>query len=126
MTEIILVMNGHMTKSCRKLMYGQMTQNIPKCSFLALSATRWTCGRSLIYHFFAHGAHESVGKKNFFFAQRLKKKLFCINFDGLVGKLETRLFFFLSLRTFIVPTQILFAFLFVVLFALLSHQTGKD
>ena len=55
-----------------------MTQNIQKRSFLVLSATRWTCGRSVIYLFFADGTHESVGKKFFlifFFAQRLKKKI---------------------------------------------------
>ena len=74
----ILVMNGHMTKSYRKLIYGQIndTKGIPKRSCLVLSATRWTCGRSVIniffflfffffFFFFAHGAHGSVGKKIF-------------------------------------------------------------
>ena len=70
-----------------------MTQNIPKHSVLVLSATCLTCGRLVIYIVFAHGAHESVGRK-FFFCSEAEKKLFCINFDGSVGQPETRLFFF--------------------------------
>ena len=76
-----------------------MTQNIPKRLFLVLSATRWTCGRLVIYiyFFFAHGAHESVGKKKkYFFFSEAERKLFRINFYGSVGKPETRLFFFRS------------------------------
>ena len=70
-----------------------MTQNIPKRSFLVLSATRWTCGRSVIYIVFAHGAHKSVGKENFSFCSDAEKKTFSHNFDGSVGTQETRLCF---------------------------------
>ena len=53
-----------------------MTQNIPKRSFLVLSATRWTCGRWVIYTVFAHGAHKSVGKEIVSFCSDAEKKLF--------------------------------------------------
>ena len=68
-----------------------MTKNIPKRSFLILSATRWTGGRSVIY-IFSRGAR--VGREKSFFCSEAEKKLFRINFDGSVGKPETRLFFF--------------------------------
>ena len=70
MTEIILVMNEHMTKSYRKLMYGQQTyQNVHFSSFrqqieLAIGQ-RFIC---------------------FFFGSEAEKKLFRINFDGSVEK----------------------------------------
>ena len=73
-----------------------MTWNIPKRSFLVLSATRWTCGWSMIY-IFLPTEHESVGKK-IFFRSEAEKKLFHIDFDGSVRKPETRLFFFLGHR----------------------------
>ena len=72
-------------------MYGQIN-DIPKCSFLVLPATCWTCGWSVIYILFLLKEHESVGKK-IFFCSGAEKKLFHIDFDGSVGKPETRLFF---------------------------------
>ena len=87
MTAIILVMNGHVTKSYRKLMYGQIndtkhTKMLISCPFgnsldLQLVGDLY----KYIYFFFAHGAR--VGKQFFFFH---------IDFDGSVGKPETRLF----------------------------------
>ena len=76
-----------------------MTQNIPKRSFLVHSTFRWTCGRSVIYDLFAHGAHESEAEKNNNNKKnkkttKNKTKRFFINFDGSVGKPETRLFIF--------------------------------
>ena len=72
----------------------KMTQNIPKRSFLVLSTNRWTWGDLF---FFVHGAHESVGKNIFFCSEPVAEKiLFRINFDGSVGKPETRLFLGLS------------------------------
>ena len=50
------------------------------------------------FFFFAHGAHESVGIFFFCFCfcpeaeKKKKKKIFRVNFDGSVGKPETRLF----------------------------------
>ena len=45
-------------------------------------------------YFFAHGAHESVGKKIFF----LLREFFRISFDGMVGKPETKTFFLFFFR----------------------------
>ena len=48
MTEIILVMNVHLTKSHTKLIYGQINVNDPnyteKGNFLVILATCWTFG----------------------------------------------------------------------------------
>ena len=53
-----------------------MTRNIPKRSFLVHSATRWTCGWSVIYvfSFFAHGAR--VGRQIYFFRSEAEKNTF--------------------------------------------------
>ena len=62
-------------------------QNVHFSSFrqlVGLAVGRW--------FIFLPTEQASVGKK-IFFAQRLKKKLFHIDFDGSVGKPETRLFF---------------------------------
>ena len=72
-----------------------MTQNIPKRSFLGLSAIRWTCGwlwLVIFFFFFAHGAR--VGRQKKYFRSGAETKLFYIDFDGSVGKPETRLFFY--------------------------------
>ena len=71
-------------------------QNVHFLSFrqlVGLAVGRWC----VFFFFFAHGAHESVGKKNFFTLRGWKKKtttLFHISFDGSVRKPETRLFFY--------------------------------
>ena len=74
MTEIRLVMNGHVTKSYWMLMYGQINDTKHNKRFISRPF-----GNSLdlglvgdLYFFFLPSAHESVDKK-FFFAQRLKK-----------------------------------------------------
>ena len=100
MTEIILVMNGYITVSYNcKLMYGQINDTKHTKTFISHPfATRWTCGWSVIYMFFAHGARvgrekkKTKKKKQKNIAQRLKK-LFHINFNGSVGKPETIQFF---------------------------------
>ena len=79
MTEIILVMNGHVTKNYWKLMYGQINDTKHTKTFISRpSATRWTCGWSIYLvgdlYFFLPTEHESVGI--FFFAQRLKNNFF--------------------------------------------------
>ena len=53
-----------------------MTQNIPKLSFLILSASRWTCGRAVIYIFLCPRSTGVGRQKRMFFAQRLKKNFF--------------------------------------------------
>ena len=70
-----------------------MTQNVPKHSFLVLSATRWTCGRSVICHFFSTAAHESVGQKIIFCSDG-EKKLLRIKFDGPLGNWKQDFFSF--------------------------------
>ena len=79
-----------------------MTWNISKSSFLVLSATLWTCSWLVIYIFLLPTEHESIGKKTFFRSEaektKKKTKLFHIDFDGSVGKPETRLFLFLGHR----------------------------
>ena len=67
-----------------------MTRNIPKRSFLVLSATLWPCSWSVVY-IFAHGA--GVGRQKIVFRSEVKKRCFHNDFDGSVGKPETRLFF---------------------------------
>ena len=108
MTEIILVMNGHVTKFYRKLMYGQINDTKHTKTFLSRPL-----GNSLylrlvgdlyiyiffiflfiyLFFFFLPTEHESVGKKIFFRSEAEKKNFFHIDFDGSVGKPETRLFF---------------------------------
>ena len=68
MTDIILVMNGHMTKSYRKLMYSQIKDTKYTKTFISHPFGNSLDLRSVgdIYFFFAHGAHESVGKKIIF------------------------------------------------------------
>ena len=61
---------------------------------LILLAICWTCGRSVICNFFAHGAHESVGKQIFFFAQMLKKCFFASILTGRSGNRKQDYFFF--------------------------------
>ena len=92
MREIILVMNGQVTKSYWKLIYGQINDTKHTKTFISRPF-----GNSLDLQlvgdlYFLHTEQESVCKKKNF-AQRLKKKLFHIDFDGSVGKPETRLFF---------------------------------
>ena len=84
MTEIILVMNGQVTKSYWKLIYGQINDTKHTKTFLSRPF-----GNSLDLQlvgdlYFLPTEQESV-RKNFFFAQRLKKKIFHIDFDGSVG-----------------------------------------
>ena len=69
MTEIILVMNGHVTKSYRKLLYGQI--NDMKHTIEAFISRPFTSSLDLLlvgdlyYFFFLPTEHESVGKKKF-------------------------------------------------------------
>ena len=66
MTEIILVMNGHMAKSYQKLIkindtkHTKMFISRPFGNLLDLLSV------GDLYFVFAHGAHKSVGKKIFF------------------------------------------------------------
>ena len=78
MTEIILVMNGHMTKSYRKkLMYGQVNDRKHTKTFISRPF-----GNSLVLRlvgdcFLAYGARvgkQKKKKKKKKFAKRLKKK----------------------------------------------------
>ena len=97
MTEIILVMNGHMTKSYRKLMYGQINDTKHTKTFISNPLGNSLYLRSVGDLYFFCQRSTSVGRQKcfFFFAQRLKKNFFFrINFDGFVGKPETRLSFF--------------------------------
>ena len=68
MTEIILVMSGHVTKSYRKLMYGQINDTKHIKTLISRpfgnSLDLWLVGDS--YLLFLPTEHESVGKKNFF------------------------------------------------------------
>ena len=104
MTEIILVMNGPMTKSYRKLMHGQINdtkQNIPKRSFLVLSATHWPCSRSVRYIFLFCPRSIWVGRqKKLFFAQRLKKNFFASILMGRSGKRKQDYFFLGLMQVF--------------------------
>ena len=69
MTEIILVMNRNMTKSYRKLMYGQINDTKHTKTFISRPF-----GNSLDLrlvgdlYFFAHGAR--VGRQNIFVSLR--------------------------------------------------------
>ena len=68
MTELILVMNGHMTKSYRKLMYGQINDTKHSKTFISRPFGNSLDLRSVgDLYFFAHGAHESEGKQIVFF-----------------------------------------------------------
>ena len=67
-------MNGHMTK---------------KLSEVDAWSNKW--------HKTYQNVNFSTFRQFFFFAQKLKKNFFRTNFDGLVVKPETRLFFFLGL-----------------------------
>ena len=66
MTEIILVMNGHVTKSYWKLIYGQINDTKHTKTFISRPF-----GNSLDLqlvgdlYFLQHIGKESVGKKNF-------------------------------------------------------------
>ena len=92
MTEIILVMNGHMTKSYQMLMYGQMNDTKHTKTFNSRPFRNSLDLRlvSDLFFFFALRAHELVGKKIFFFffcsEAEKTNKLFCIIFEGLVRK----------------------------------------
>ena len=93
MTEIILLMNGHMTKSYQKLMYGKKNDKKHTKTFISRPFSNPLDLRSVgDLYFFARGAR--VGRQKNFFRSEAEKKLFRINFDGSVGKPETRLFFF--------------------------------
>ena len=79
MTEIILVMNGQVTKSYWKLIYGQINDSKHTKTLISRPF-----GNSLDLQlvgdlYFLPKEQESVGKKNFF-AQRLKKKTFSHRF----------------------------------------------
>ena len=79
MTEIILVMNGNVTKSYRKLMYGQINDAKHTKTFISRPF-----GNSLdlrlvyIYIYLFHGARvgRQKKKKKILFAQRLKEYFF--------------------------------------------------
>ena len=74
MTELILIMNGHMTKSYRKLMYGQINDTKHSKTFITRPFGNSLDLRSVgDLNFFAHKAHDSEGKQIVFFPQRLKK-----------------------------------------------------
>ena len=74
MTEIILVTNGHMTKSYWNLMYGQINGTKHTKTFISRPFGNSLDLRSVgDLFFFAHGAHESVGKRNFFYSEAEKK-----------------------------------------------------
>ena len=79
MTEIILVMNGHVTKSYRKLMYGQINDTKHTKTFISLPFGNSLDLRLVGDLYFLPTEHESVGK-NIFFAQRLTKKTFSHRF----------------------------------------------
>ena len=95
MTDIILVMNGQVTKSYLKLIYGQINDTKHTKTFISRPF-----GNSLDLqlvgdlYFLPTEQESGVSRKKNFFDQRLKKNLFHIDFDGSVGKPETRLFFF--------------------------------
>ena len=83
-----------MTKSYRKLMYGQIndtkhTKTFISCPF-GISLDLWSVGD---LYFFAHGAHESVGKKVFFCSEAEKNVLASI-LMGLSGNRKQDYFFF--------------------------------
>ena len=93
MTEIILVMNGHVTKSYRKLMYGQTNDTKHTKTFISRFF-----GNSLdlqlvgdLYFVFAHGAR--VGRQKHFFAQRVKNKIFTSILMGSSGNQKQDYFF---------------------------------
>ena len=96
MTEIILVTNGHLTKSYRKLMYGQINDTKHTKTFISRPFGNSLDLRLVVvgdfFFFFAHGAR--VGRQKKYFRSGAETKLFYIDFDGSVGKPETRLFFY--------------------------------
>ena len=92
MTEITFVMNGHVTESYRKLMYGQINDTKHTKMFISrLFVNSLDLGLVGDLYFFLPTKYESVGKKTIFRSEA--EKLFHIDFDGSVGKPETRLFF---------------------------------
>ena len=66
MTEIILVMNGHMTKSYRKLMNGQINDTKHTKTFISRPFGNPLDLRLVDDLYFLPTAHEPVGKKIFF------------------------------------------------------------
>ena len=85
MTEIILVMNGQVTKSCWRLIYGQINDTKHTKTFISRPF-----GNSLDLQlvgdlYVLTTEQESEGKKFFFRSEAEKKKLFHIDFDGSVG-----------------------------------------
>ena len=95
MTEIILVMNGQVTKSYWKLIYGQINDTKHTKTFISPPF-----GNSLDLqfvgdlYFFAHGAGVSTQKKKFR-SEAEKKNFFTSILMGRSGnqKQETKLFF---------------------------------
>ena len=74
MTGIILVMNGNVTKSYRKLMYGQINDTKHTKTFISrpfgnFLDLRFVCN----LYIFLPKEHESVGKKTFFRSEAEKK-----------------------------------------------------
>ena len=93
MTEIISVMNGQVTKSYWKLIYGQINDTKHTTSFISRPF-----GNSLALQlvgdlYFLPTEQESVGK-NIFFAQRLKKNFFTSILIDWSGNQKQDFFFF--------------------------------
>ena len=95
MTEIILIMDGHMTKSYPKLMYGQINDTKHTKTFISCPFSNSLDLRLVSDLYFFCSWSTLVGRqKIFFFAQRLKKNIFA---SILMGRSENRkqdLFFF--------------------------------
>ena len=93
MTEIILVMNGHVTKSYRKLMYGQINDTKHTKMFISRSFGNSFDFRlvSDLWFFCSRGASQYA--KMFFFTQRLKEKFFTTILMGWSGYRKQDYFF---------------------------------
>ena len=95
MTEIILVMNGHVTKSYWKLIYGQINDTKHTKTFISRHF-----GNSLDLrlvgdlYFFTHGAR--VGRQKKFFRSEAEKKIFFTS--NLMGRSGNQTIFFLGHR----------------------------
>ena len=93
MTEIILVMNGHVTKSCRKLMYGKINDTKHTKTFISRPF-----GNSLDLrlvgdlYLFLPTEHESVGKKKLFRSEA-EKNFFTSILMGRSGNQKQDYFF---------------------------------
>ena len=72
MTEIILVMNGHVTKSYRKLMYGQINDTKHTKTFISRPFGN-SLDLRLVGGLYIFCQRSTSREANIFFTQRLKK-----------------------------------------------------